>query len=622
MIPVIDGHNDLAWACREQRGYDTTGLAGSVPQLHTDLPRLAAGGVAGQFWSVWVDPSLTGAEQVTATLEQIDFVHRFVDDHPDRLAFARTASDVRDAMASGRVASLIGVEGGAQLDGSLAVLRQYARLGARYLTLTWSVTTDWADSATDDARHGGLTDFGREVVREMNRIGMLVDLAHVAPSTMRDALEATTRPVIVSHSATLALCDHPRNVPDDVIAAIGAAGGVVMVAFVPSFVSQARRDWVQGGQRGPAPAVGIADVADHIEHVRDVAGVHAVGLGADYDGTDAMPAGLHDVSTYQDLLAELGRRGWSEADLHALAHGNVLRVLEASDADHLAFLAGRAGRPSPAALRPGIDAKTAGAADPAVRGADPAAPRVLAVQNASPSGPRRLQTWLEEDGVAVDVVMGSAGLPDDLAGYDGLVLLGGGLMPDDDERAPWLAQERRLARQAIDADLPTLGVCLGGQLLAHVAGGEVRASFGPKERGATAITTSAEGQADPVLGALGTGASMIENHQDMITALPPGAVLLASSDAVAHQAFRLGAHVRGLQFHPEVGADDLARWEEPTDPAPDDRPLAELVDAARAVDEQNTRVSRALAAAFAGEVRARAHLRAGAQLATAGGHGS
>lgn len=610
MIPVIDGHNDLAWACREHHDYDSTGLRETTAGLHTDLPRLAAGGVGGQFWSVWVDPVLSEAEQVTATLEQIDFVHRFVGDHPDRLAFARTADDVRSAMASGRVASLIGVEGGAQLGGSLAVLRQYARLGARYLTLTWSRTTDWADSATDLPRHGGLTEFGREVVRELNRIGMLVDLSHVAPSTMRDALEVSIRPVMVSHSAALTLCDHPRNVPDDVLRAIGAGGGVVMVAFVPSFLTQERRDWVLAGAQGTPPEVGIADVADHVEHIRDVAGVHAVGLGADYDGTDAMPTGLHDVSTYPQLLAELARRGWSRPDLEALAHGNVLRVLEASDADHLAFLDGRAARPTPIALRPAVD--TTARARPTAP-----APRVLVVQNSETSGLRRLGGWLEEDGVTVDVVLGAHGLPADLGGYDGLVMLGGGLMPDDDEQAPWLAQERRLAADAIAADLPTLGICLGGQLLAHVAGGEVRASFGPKERGATEILLSAAGDADPVIGALAPAAPMIENHQDMITALPPGAQLLASSAAVANQAFRLGAHVRGVQFHPEVCADDLRGWTEPTTPAPGDVPVAQLVDAARLVDGHNTRASRALAAAFAEEVRAVAAARRAIDLSGA-----
>lgn len=355
---VIDGHNDLAWASRTLLGYGVEELADGVPSTQTDLPRLAIGGVAGQFWSVWVDPVLQGAEQVVGTLEQIDFVHRLVDAHPERLAFARTAADVRQAMTEGRIASLIGIEGGGQLGGSLAVLRQYARLGARYMTLTWSRTTAWADSATDDAHHGGLSAWGREVVREMNRIGVLIDLSHVAPTTMRHALEETTRPVMVSHSGALALCDHPRNVPDDVLAAIGAQAGVVMVAFVPTFVSQARRDWWEAGAEGDAPVVGVGDVADHLDHIRRVAGPHAVGIGADYDGTDAMPDGLADVSGYPALFAELRARGWSEADLAGLAHENVLRVLEASDRDHEAFLAGRAAPPATAALVPAVDVST------------------------------------------------------------------------------------------------------------------------------------------------------------------------------------------------------------------------------------------------------------------------
>ncbi|MFF1572645.1 membrane dipeptidase [Leifsonia sp. NPDC058292] len=611
MIPVIDGHNDIAWARRERHGYQAAGIDASLPDLHTDLPRLAAGGVGGQFWSVWVDPVLTGAEQVTATLEQIDFVHRLVEAHPDRLRFARTANDVRAAIGDGRIASLIGVEGGAQLDGSLAVLRQYARLGARYLTLTWSRTTEWADSATDEARHGGLTDFGREVVREMNRIGVIVDLAHVAPSTMRDALQVSERPVMVSHSCARALCDHPRNVPDDVLRDIGAGGGVVMVAFVPSFLSPARNAWVRGGEHGEAPPVGIADVADHIEHIRSVAGVHAVGIGADYDGTDAMPTGLEDVSRYQDLLDELRRRGWSEPELVALANENVLRVLQASDADHLAFLDGSAPPPSAAALAPAVDTATR---DDRRRSSGP---RVLVVVNAKGSRPRRLGTWLEEKGIAVDVAVGEDGLPPDLDGYAGLVMLGGGLMPDDDARAPWLERERSLAREAIAADLPTLGICLGGQILAHVAGGEVRASYGPKERGSTVISTSEAGRRDPVIGGFGDAAPMIENHQDMITALPPAAVLLASSDAVANQAFRLGDRVYGLQFHPEVSAEDLLRWKEPTSPSPDDRPVAELVEEARRVDEHNTRASRALVTGFADEVRSFAELSAATRASAA-----
>ena len=372
MIPVIDGHNDLAWACRETRAYRVDGLDGPVPHLHTDIPRLHAGGVRGQFWSVWVDPALRGAEQVTATLEQIDFVHRLADAFPGHLAVARTADDVRRVMASGRIASLLGVEGGAQIDGSLGVLRAYARAGVRYLTLTWSRTIDWADSATDEPRHGGLSDFGRQVVLEMNRIGMLVDIAHVAPTTMRQALEVSDRPLITSHSGTRALCDHPRNVPDDVLTSIGAAGGVAMVAFVPSFLTDARRDWVNAGEHGDPPPVGIADVADHLDHVREVAGIGAVGLGADYDGTDAMPDGLGDVGGYQRLLDELRGRGWSEDDLAAAAHTNILRVLEVADADHDRFLAGAADLPGEAAFVPAVDVAGRHAAESTSAGMRPA----------------------------------------------------------------------------------------------------------------------------------------------------------------------------------------------------------------------------------------------------------
>lgn len=363
MIPLIDGHNDLPWAARLKRGYavDRLDSRRGLDELHTDLGRLQAGGVGGQFWSVWVDPVLEGAEQVTATLEQIDFVHRFVDAHPRALRLARTADDVRRAMADGCIASLMGVEGGAQIDGSAAVLRAYARAGVRYMTLTWNRTTDWADAATDEPRHGGLSATGRDMVREMNRIGMLVDISHVAPSTMRAALEVSSRPVMASHSSALALCDHPRNVPDDVIAALGAADGVQMVTFVPRFVSQEVRDWwelPEEDRTGEAPRATLAQVADHVEHVREVAGVHAVGLGGDFDGTDVMPLGLEDVSRYPALLDELRSRRWSEAELHALAHDNVLRVLEASDSDHRAFLSGGAG--SPALVLPSVDTHARG----------------------------------------------------------------------------------------------------------------------------------------------------------------------------------------------------------------------------------------------------------------------
>lgn len=592
MSAVFDGHNDLPWALRERFGSSVDGFGSTLEGLHTDLPRLRRGEVGAQFWSVWVDPALVGAEQVTATLEQIDVVRRLVDAYPHDLAWTPTAASVREAMDAGRIGSLVGVEGGDQLGGSLGVLRQYARLGVRYLTLTWSRTIAWADSATDIARHGGLTEFGREVVTELNRIGVLVDLAHVSPATMRDALETTTRPVIVSHSGAAELCAHPRNVPDDVLVRIGQGGGVVMVTFVPSFLSPTRWQWVRDGEVGTAPVVNVATVADHVDHVRRVAGLHAVGLGGDFDGTDAMPEGLSDVAGYPALLAELRRRGWSADDLDALTHRNVLRVLEVVDADYRAFLDGTA--PAPVDIRPAVDLAERTRTE---------RPRVLVVQNAKPSGPRRLGAWLREGGLEPEVVLADD-LPATLDGYAGLVMLGGGLMPDDDERAPWLARERTLAEQAIDRDLPTLGICLGGQILAHVAGGAVRAKTGPKERGATLITPTTAGTTDAVLSALGEGAPMIENHEDMITELPPSAVLLASSAAVANQAFRLGEHVRGVQFHPEVSADDLLGWEEPVAPSAADVPLAQIVADARAVDERNTAAARALVAAFAADVAA------------------
>lgn len=354
-IRIIDGHNDLAWASRTNLDYAVDALAHPIEGLHTSIDRMRAGGMGGQFWSVWVTDSLTGADQVTATLEQIDFVHRFTSAFPDDLRLAVTATEARRAIQEGRMASLIGIEGGDQIGGSMAAMRQYARLGARYMTLTWSNTIAWADSATDDAQHGGLTDFGRDVVREMNRIGMIPDLAHVAPDTMRDALETSQRPVLVTHSGALSLCDHPRNVPDDVIASIGESGGTMMVAFVPTFLSQARRDWFNAGAEGKGPDATVADVADHIDHVREIAGVDAVGLGADYDGTDLMPVGLEDVSGYPRLLDELRSRGWSHGDLQKLGSENVLRVLDANDDDYRRFLSGQQPLPTGTAIRPAID---------------------------------------------------------------------------------------------------------------------------------------------------------------------------------------------------------------------------------------------------------------------------
>lgn len=357
---VIDGHNDLPWALRELRGAegaldvdlraDTTALG-----LHTDLARLARGGVGAQFWSVYVPSSLPEPAAVVATLEQIDIVHRLVRRYADRLALATSAEEVQHAVGAGRVASLLGAEGGHCIGSSLGVLRQLHALGVRYLTLTHNHTTGWADSATDAPQHGGLTPFGRDVVRELNRLGMLVDLSHVAASTMRDALATSRAPVVFSHSNARALCSSPRNVPDDVLESLAGQGGVCMATFLPQFVSQECWDWQTRAreaarERGldpndhpsmtrftqarqaehPRPQATLAQVADHLDHLREVAGVEHVGLGGDFDGTEQVVVGLEDVSTYPALLAELGRRGWSGADLDRLTHGNVLRVLRAA----------------------------------------------------------------------------------------------------------------------------------------------------------------------------------------------------------------------------------------------------------------------------------------------------
>jgi membrane dipeptidase len=352
-IPVLDGHNDLPWALREHCGHDLSrvDLAGGEPAVHTDLPRLRRGGVAGQFWSAYVPCSLAGDAAVTATVEQIDFVHRLVAAHAGDLALCRTSDDVDAAMDGGRIASLVGLEGGHCINGSLRTLRRMHALGARYLTLTHNENVAWADSATDEPVLHGLSDFGRDVVRELNRLGMFVDLSHVSAEVMRDALAVTTAPVLFSHSSARALCDHPRNVPDDVLAALPGNGGVCMVTFVPRFVSQAWADWsaeglalVAGGGGDPRrlaeleevlrrreheapPLPTVVDVADHVDHVREVAGVEHVGLGGDYDGTSHVPAGLEDVSCYPRLFEELRRRGYSEDELRRIGSGNVLRAL-------------------------------------------------------------------------------------------------------------------------------------------------------------------------------------------------------------------------------------------------------------------------------------------------------
>jgi membrane dipeptidase len=372
--PVFDGHNDLPWALR-QEGHGDPGLidiAASVPFTQTDLPRLAAGGVGAQFWSVYVPAELDGDAAVTTTLEQVDLVRRLIARHPGSLGLALTAADAERIMAAGKVASLIGAEGGHSIGCSLGVLRALHALGVRYLTLTHNRNLPWADSATDEAACGGLTDFGREVVREMQRIGMLVDLSHVSPLTMSDALDAATAPVIFSHSSARALTDHPRNVPDAMLKRLAVNGGVAMVTFVPAFVSSSCLDWdkqaaAEAERRGidyrniasrakledwvranPMPAATIADVGDHIDHVRQVAGLDHVGIGGDFDGTTELPRGLEDVSRYPALFAELIDRGWTAADCGKLANGNILRVLRDSvdSVDSNAAQQARLGQPA------------------------------------------------------------------------------------------------------------------------------------------------------------------------------------------------------------------------------------------------------------------------------------
>ncbi len=358
-VPLLDGHNDLPWALREAgcAGLDTTDLSEPVSFTQTDLPRLAAGGVGAQFWSVYVPTALAGETAVATTLEQIDLVLRMIRRYPGRLELALTADDVERIFTAGRVASLLGAEGGHSIASSMGVLRALYELGVRYLTLTHNANVPWADSATDQPRAGGLTEFGRAVVREMQRLGMLADLSHVSPATMSDALEVAEAPVIFSHSSARALCDHPRNVPDDILARLPGNGGVCMVTFVSSFVSPECWAWereltAELERRGadpwelsardrvrreravadPVPRATLAQVAAHIEHVREVAGVNHVGLGGDFDGTDQLPDGMADVSCYPALLGELLRRGWAEDDCAKLAGGNILRVLRDAEA--------------------------------------------------------------------------------------------------------------------------------------------------------------------------------------------------------------------------------------------------------------------------------------------------
>jgi membrane dipeptidase len=360
--PVVDGHNDLPWALRQRVSGDLDAIDLSVDQsgigLHTDLPRMRAGGLGAQFWSVFVPSSLPGPGAVATTLEQIDAVHRLVQRYPNDLVLATTADEVTRAYAGGRIASLIGMEGGHSIDCSLPVLRMMYALGARYLTLTHFKNTPWADSATDLPGVGGLSPFGHEVVRECNRLGVLVDLSHVAATTMHAALDTSTAPAFFSHSSAFALCGHPRNVPDDVLVRVRDGGGVVMVTFVPGFLNEECRVWIDALlaadeviqqthpddsaeyhdaemswlRDNPRPPCDIADAANHVEHVREVAGVDAVGLGGDYDGVSALPDGLDGVDGYPRLLAELADRGWSDPDLAKLTWQNPLRVLRDTEA--------------------------------------------------------------------------------------------------------------------------------------------------------------------------------------------------------------------------------------------------------------------------------------------------
>ena len=361
--PLVDGHNDIAEQLSENYKRSVEGLASGTDKreshpLMTDIARLHQGRVGGQFWSVYIDGTITGDAAIRETIQQIDIVHRMIDAYPNDLEFARTADDVVRIHRKGKIASMIGVEGGRQMGGSLAALRQFYNLGARYMTLTHNQTTEWADSATDEPKYDGLSPFGVTVVKEMNRLGMLVDLSHVSPATMKDAIAAGRAPVVFSHSSARALVGHLRNVPNDVLQLLPANGGVVMVNFVPDFISDAVWHWgaeknaeearlkvfhrnskaeVEAGLKAweaahPRPAETVATVADHIDHVAKVAGYDHVGLGGDFDGISYTPDGLAGVQDYPNLFAELIRRGWSDENLAKLAGGNVLRALRQAEA--------------------------------------------------------------------------------------------------------------------------------------------------------------------------------------------------------------------------------------------------------------------------------------------------
>jgi membrane dipeptidase len=337
-VPLIDGHNDYPWALRgldPGRDFGKAEISKPVPSLMTDIPRLRQGGVGGQFWSVYVPSTMQGKEAVRATLEQIDIVHRMTRRWPETFEIAYTAADVERSFKAGRIGSLIGMEGGHSIDSSLATLRMMFALGARYMTLTHSANVPWADASPGPAALGGLSRFGEEVVREMNRLGMLVDLSHVSPDTMADALRVSEAPVIFSHSSAKAICNVHRNVPDNILQLVAKNGGVVMVTFVPGFISQAVADFdarPEAERKGQtAPKATLAQVADHIDHIRKVAGIDHIGLGGDFDGISSVIVGLEDVSTYPALTAELLRRGYRDDDVKKILGLNVLRVMRQAE---------------------------------------------------------------------------------------------------------------------------------------------------------------------------------------------------------------------------------------------------------------------------------------------------
>ena len=360
-VPLIDGHNDVPWQYRTRASNrlgeidfrDTTALE---PPMHTDLRRLRQGGVGAQFWSVYIPTSYTGPGAARVVFEQVDLTMRLIERYPDELELAITADDIERVHAAGRVASLLGAEGGHSIESSLGVLRQLYAAGVRYMTLTHGNNTAWADSATDQPAHGGLTDFGRRVIREMNRLGMMVDLSHVSPQAMHHALDESEAPVIFSHSSAFAVTASPRNVPDDVLRRLPENGGVIMVTFVPSFVNEEvrasfqrmdaeRRRLMAAGtapedvrarlmawrSEHPVARASLGDVADHIDHVRDLIGTAHLGIGSDYDGIPTVPVGLEDASTFPDLFVELARRGYSDEELKDIAGRSFLRAMRAAE---------------------------------------------------------------------------------------------------------------------------------------------------------------------------------------------------------------------------------------------------------------------------------------------------